>query len=171
MMRMWLPFQTVTDLVAGADVLRLRRHGVIETCAEALFRVRLRPFPKLVSAWHVMWSGALWHERSRGNRCWVYYHQPLGHARFLAVTYVVSTGDCSLGTLRLAGRVLDEIARLKGIDALVCDVGHSRISDRLLRRAGWEPLAPRRWHRNYVKRFYGVFAAPLVVGTRTAEAR
>jgi hypothetical protein len=32
-----------------------------------------------------------------------------------------------------------------------------RLSDRLMARLGWEPLAPRRWHRNFIRRFYGVY--------------
>ena len=56
--------------------------------------------------------------------------------------------------------VLDQIARLKRTDALLCDIAGSRISDRLMSRFGWEPHKPQRWHRNYIKRFYGQYPAP-----------
>jgi len=35
--------------------------------------------------------------------------------------------------------VLDEIARIKGADALLCEVANFRISDRLMTRWGWTP--------------------------------
>ena len=36
------------------------------------------------------------------------------------------------------------------------------ISDRLLARLGWEAHKPQRWHRNYIRRYYGEYptAAP-----------
>jgi hypothetical protein len=74
---------------------------------------------------------------------------------YLALKYVVSSAGASLRTFRAVLVLLDEIARLKGTDALVCDASNLRISDRLLARWGWQPLAARPWHRNYVKRFYG----------------
>jgi hypothetical protein len=56
--------------------------------------------------------------------------------------------------------VLDEIARLKRSDALLCDVSNWRISERLMARFGWEPHCPSRWHRHYIKRFYGEYPPP-----------
>jgi hypothetical protein len=53
--------------------------------------------------------------------------------------------------------VLDEVARLKASDAILCDVWNWRISDRLLARWGWQPHKPDRWHRHFIKRFYGVY--------------
>jgi hypothetical protein len=78
----------------------------------------------------------------------------------LALTYVLSTRQCRLATFKGALDVLDEIARLKGTDALLCDAANSRISDRLLSRWGWQSHCPSRWHRNFIKRFYGVYPLP-----------
>jgi hypothetical protein len=54
---------------------------------------------------------------------------------------------------------LDDVAELKKSDALLCDAANTRISDRLIRRFGWQPHKPQRWHRNYIKRFYGEYPA------------
>jgi hypothetical protein len=70
----------------------------------------------------------------------------------LALPYTISHRDTTLASIRRALAVLDEIARLKGTLSIVCDVSNARISDRLLKRWGWEPHAPMRWHRNYIKR-------------------
>jgi hypothetical protein len=63
---------------------------------------------------------------------------------------------------------LDEIARIKGIDALVCEAWNLRLSDRLLRRCGWERHVLHSRRRHFIKRFYGRYPAnsslPLVCG-------
>jgi hypothetical protein len=157
----WRPFQNVTDLACGADVLRRRAYGVIEVERGRLVRVRLRPWPKIVTVAAVLWSGERFHRRRRGDRAWLYYNQPRRFRNFLAVTYGLSTGDCSLATVRTALAVLDEIARIKHIDALLCDVTHSRLSERIMARFGWQPHKPQHWHRNFIKRFYGQYPPPL----------
>ncbi|NQU23502.1 MAG: hypothetical protein HQ567_19655 [Candidatus Nealsonbacteria bacterium] len=153
-------FDTVTDLVEGADVLRRRRYGVIEVVAGRFRRVRLRPFPKIISAPEILLFGGLHHSRRPGDRLLLYYNQPLRFPNFLALKYVVSARHTRMATLTRAADALDEIARLKQVDAILCDVGNWRISTRLLCRWGWHPHCPSRWHRHYIKRFYGRYPPP-----------
>jgi hypothetical protein len=160
--------ETVHDLEAGAAILRRRRYGVIEIVDGRLRRVRLRPFPKLVSVLGVWLDEWLCHGRRQGDRCWLYYNQPRSCSNFLAVVHIVSTAGTSYRTFRLAATVLDEIARIKRTDAIVCHVTNGRISDRLLRRWGWEQHAPRLRGRNYIKRFYGHYPPPLWPDTARA---
>lgn len=150
-------FESITDLSAQAERVRVRRYGVIEVQGGCLGRVVLRPFPKLVTALGPLLFGPRAHRRSDGDWCRVYYNQPRSCSNFLAVTYALSSRDCSLKSIRTAARVLDDIAELKQTDALLCDVANSRISDRLLTRWGWQAHCPQRWHRNFIKRFYGVY--------------
>jgi hypothetical protein len=75
----------------------------------------------------------------------------------LALKYIVSTHGTSYQTFRAALVVLDWVAELKQIDAIVCDAANIRLSDRLMARLGWEPHKPQRWHRNYIRRFYGTY--------------
>lgn len=145
----------------SAGWIRKRRHGVIEIRAGRLHAVR----PMLVARRATFldhWWG-LWRHRHAAPRdcvrCW--FHHPASAPRYLALAYVVSWPGTRLASFRLALRVLDEIARLRQVDAIVCDVANSRISDRLLARWGWTPHAPQRWHRNYIKRFYGNYPPPL----------
>ena len=65
--------------------------------------------------------------------------------------------EIALETFRRALTALDEIARIKRSDALLADVSNLRISDRLLARWGWVPHCPSRWHRHFIKRFYGSY--------------
>jgi hypothetical protein len=153
-------FETVTDLAAGAETLTRRRYGIIEM-AEGRFRgVRLRPFPKIVSAPGILLFGNAYHRYFHGDRLWLYYNQPLRFPNFLTLKYVVSGRETSLASLVRALDVLDEIARLKRSDALLCDVGNWRIGTKLLARWGWTPHCPSRWHRHYIKRFYGEYPPP-----------
>jgi hypothetical protein len=162
-------FETVTDLVAQADILRRRPYGVIEMIEGRLHRVVLRPFPKFATLAQVLW-GQWSHDRFGGDRCWLNYNQPRRCSKFLSLKYVVSGKSTSLQSFRGATLVLDEIARLKGTDAIVCDAANLRISDRLLARWGWEPHFPSRWHRHFIKRFYGTYSnysPPAVASTRS----
>ncbi|MGE0610226.1 MAG: hypothetical protein AB7O62_24255 [Pirellulales bacterium] len=152
-------FETVTDLAAGADILRRRPYGVIEIADGQLHRIVLRPWPKLV-CWPQMAMFQRWPAlRGRGDACRLYYNQPRWHRNYLALKYVVSTNDASFRSFRLAAIILDEIARIKRSDAILCDVANARISDRLLTRWNWQPLRPDSIQRLFIKRFYGNYPA------------
>ena len=82
----------------------------------------------------------------------------LAMPNFLALAYALSARETSMRTVRVGLDVLDEIARLKTSDALLCDAGNWRISQRFMRRWGWEPHCPTAWwHRHFIKRFYGAY--------------
>jgi hypothetical protein len=147
--------ESIAEPSLPVEALRQRGHGVIETADERLAAVRLRRLPKMVSLPEALWLGRVVHARRRGNRCLLYYNQPRSCPNYLALKYVVSQRDTTLATFRLALVVLDRIAAIKCSDAIVADVTNLRISDRLLRRWGWEPHLAGGWHRHWIKRFYG----------------
>ena len=164
------PFvETLLDLDAGCERLRARRYGVIETAGGRLVAVHLRPWPKLVSLPEIFPFGPRYHAAGVPDRCLLYYNQPWRMPSFLALKYVVSTTGTSYATFRTALTVLDQIAELKHTDAIVCDARNLRLSDRFLARLGWEPLRPRRWHRNFIRRFYGVYPQKAATGGRGAK--
>ena len=140
--------------------MRRGRYGVIDVRDGRLAAIHLRPWPKLVSALEVEWLGRRWHEATPGDRCLLYYNQPRRHPNFLALKYIVSHRDCTLATFNRALLALDEVARVKRSDAILCDAWNLRISDRLFARWGWEPHKPGRWHRHFIKRFYGEYPPP-----------
>ena len=162
-------FQTVTDLSGGAATLRQRAYGVIETADERLVGIHLRPWPKLVTVAEAWWGQRRRHERLAGNHCWLYYNQPLTSPNYLAAVYVVSNRDTTLATFHGALVVLDEIARLKRTDAIVCEIRNSRISDRLLRRWGWAQHLADSGRRHFIKRFYGTYPRALLPTTPLAR--
>jgi hypothetical protein len=149
--------RTLDNPFARRDELRLARYGVIATEQGRLVSIQLRRWPRIATALEASWIGRGRHRSQPGGRCWLYYNQPRGFDNFLALKYVVSQRDCTLATFHRALEVLDEVARLKGTDAILCDAWNVRISDRLLARWGWEAHRPSRAHRHFIKRFYGTF--------------
>jgi len=146
-------YETVVDLAASRDTILRRRYGVIETAAGELRRILYRPYPKVSTELGTRLIGRWAHRLLRGNRCRLYFNQPRSCPTFLALQYVETTRDADYATFRRALTTLDEIARLKQIDALVCDASNLKLSDRFLARLGWEAHAPMPGHRNFIKRF------------------
>jgi len=152
-------WETIVDLEAAAPRIAARRYGVIQTQAGRFECLTLRPFPKWSSLVDVRVFGRRRHESMPGDHCWLYYNQPWGHESFLALSLVVSSSRGTFATVTRALKALDEIARIKRSDALLCDACNLRISDRVLRRWGWEPHKPGSSRRNFIKRFYGNYSA------------
>ena len=148
-------WQTVEHWDAAQDLIRRRRYGVIETSAGQLRAIHFRPLPKILSWPEVFPVGPNYHARGRADRCLLYYNQPLSSPNFLALKYMVTTAGTPYASFSAALQILDAIAQLKQSDAILCDASNSRLSDRLLARFGWQAHKPGRWHRNFIKRFYG----------------
>jgi hypothetical protein len=161
--------RTLTDPFAECEALRRGRYGVIETRDGRLVSICLRTWPKIATTLEANLSGNHCHRGRPGDRCRLYYNQPRSFPNFLALKYVVSQRDCTLATFRRALEVLDEVARVKRTDAILCDAWNLRISDRLLARWGWKPHKPTRWHRHFIKRFYGVYPTERAEVRATAQ--
>ena len=153
-------WETITDLRACGDTLRRRRYGVIAMRDGHLHSIQLRPWPKLISLPEALWLGSVHQQMLAGDRCWLYYDQPLFHGNFLAVKYVLASRDCTFATLKGAMTVLEEVARIKRSDAALADVSNAKISDRLLAREGWQRHCQPSFRRHYIKRFYGEYSEP-----------
>lgn len=165
------------EWLAALPAIHAARYGVIETAGGRLQAMHVRLFPKLVALPEVWPVAKRYHGNGTADKCLLYFNQPRSCPNFLALKYVVSTQATSYATFRAAIATLDAIAAEKGIDALVCDAANSRLSDRFLTRQGWEKHKPQRWHRNFIKRFYGEYpriklpvvqtVGPLQVSTDT----
>lgn len=151
------PIERITDLESSRERICARRYGVIETAGGQFISVRLRPWPKLVSLPELWPVGSRYHCRGAADRCLLYYNQPRRMPNFIALKYIVSTPGTSYRTFRAAVVALDVIATLKRTDAIVCDAANLRLSDRLMARLGWQPHRQQRWHRNFIRRFYGIY--------------
>lgn len=153
-----LGFEEITDLDLQADRLRRRSHGVIEVIAGERWRIMLRPYPKVVSLPDALVLGRYLHAQRCGDRCLLYFNQPRRSPRYLALKYLISQRDSRFATILRALGLLDQIAEIKEIDAVVADVTNRRISEAMLSRWGWEAHCPGRWHRHWIKRYHGQYA-------------
>ena len=150
-------FEIARDLQADADLLRRRFHGIIETRDGQLSVIYLRPWPATVSIfrlWRDMWGRTV---TPKEDVCRLYFDQLRSQPNYMALKYVVSHSGTSFATARAAARVLDEIARIKRTDAIVCEARNARISDRLLARWGWQRHVLTSKRRHFIKRFYGYY--------------
>lgn len=150
-------FGSISDLQTGAEQIRQQRFGVIVVREGRLREIRFRPWPKVISIPEIGWLGSWRHKHIRKDECRAFYNQPWGHSSFLALRYLESGVGTSLRSVNVALAVLDEVARIKGTDALLCDAASFRLSPRVMKRYGWEAHKQQRWHRNYIKRFYGEY--------------
>jgi hypothetical protein len=159
----------VTDLIAQSAIVRDRRYGVIEVANGEFQRLTLRALPKIATFLDVLWLGPRTHKNSAGDRCWLYYNQPRRFPNFLAITYMVSTKNCSLASLQRTQFLIDEIARIKHSDAALCQAWNLRLSERALARYGWEPHVSGAWRRHFIKRYYGTYAPIKLAESAPAE--
>ena len=150
-------FETIHDFEAGRETIAKCSYGVIEVADGEFVGIHLRPWPKIVSVVEAKWMGGWQHERRERDQCLLYYNQPIAHRNFLALKYTVTSYRTTYKTFRRTLIVLDEIAKLKKTDAIVAEVSNKRISDRFMKRCGWEPHLPNKKARHFIKRFYGQY--------------
>ena len=148
-------FRRIADLDRQHAELVAGRYGVIEIEDGRLQHITLRPWPKIVSLWESLGWGEYLHRHRPGDRCRLFYNQPRGSDRFLAFKYFLATRGTSLRSFHTALDTLDEIARIKRSDAIVCEAANLRLNERIMRRYGWEQHTSK--PRNYIKRFYGSY--------------
>ena len=156
-------FDSINDLLESKEVVRRRRYGVIEVVGSELISVSFRPWPKMISVAEIGWFGAAAHRKKEADRCVLYYNQPIQSSNYLALKYVVSNHGTSYKTFRKCLVVFDQIAWIKRTDALVCEASNLRISDRFMKRQGWERHMESSSRRHYIKRFYGEYPEHAVL--------
>lgn len=147
--------QPVSNIAQHAELLANRRCGRIVAERGQLEAVYGRWWPYIGSLLQT-WID----KRFRlvtSDRCELYYHAPLTSSKFLTLSYVRSGPKTSLSTFYASTLVLDEIARLRRANAIVCNVTNVRITDRLMQRWGWEEHCQDWAGRHFIKRLYGEY--------------
>lgn len=163
-------FKTISEVGPNTDPIRKRAYGMIEVTDQRLVAIHFRPWPKLISTVEALWIGGWKHkQKPKTNSCKIYYNQPIAHRNYLALAYVESTSGTSYATLLRALYVLDHVAMLKRSDAIICEVTNDRLSDRFLRRRGWEPYMEASKKRHWIRRFYGDYSSVEKKSLKIAE--
>ncbi len=150
-------YETVTDIEAQADLVRQRRFGVIEAVDGRFRSVVFRPWPTWVSIPEVLLLAPWLRRWHRPDRCLLYFDQPRRQPNYLAVKYLLTSAGTSYASVVAARWALDEVARVKQSDALVCQVSNKRLNSRIMKRWGWDPLNDSPRCTLFVRRFYGKY--------------
>lgn len=145
----------VSHLETQVQLIVNRRSGLIVTSEGALQAVYGRWWPYQGTHLHALYD-QYWRQTG-GDYCQLYYHVPWNAPQFLTLDYIRSPRTTCVPTIQAALFVLDEIARLKGSLAIVCNVINDRLTDRVLQRWGWEKHCAHWSGRHFIKRFYGHF--------------
>ena len=152
--------QQIFDLESHSQQLRRWRCGRIVTQAGKLVRVERRLVCGSVSMAQVWWQSR--YGRPEDDLCWLDYHQPMGLPAFLTLDYIRSGRKSGYRTFVAACHLLDEIARIRGAQAIVAHVSNASISDRLLERLGWERHLNHWSGRHWIRRFYDGYPEPCL---------
>lgn len=148
----------VRDPIIGAEELRRWRCGRIIMAAGELVEIQRLPWPMSASIVQAWWQNGF--GRRQEDRCVLDYHQPLGMPTFLTLDYVRSGSRTCYKTFAGASHLLDEIARIRNSQAIVAHVTNTNISDRLLKRLGWERHLAHWRGRHWIKRFHDGYPDP-----------
>ena len=135
------------------DARRIRRIrcGRIVTRGGHLVSVSWR-LPMPATMWRV------WRHRllGRGDHdlCRLDYRVPFGAPRLIAIDYMHAGRRSGYPSFRRAVEVLDRIAETRNAIAIVAHVTNDLLTDRLMRRMGYERHGKRLDGRHYIRRFY-----------------
>lgn len=143
---------SVIDPIIGSAEIRRWRCGRIVMQRGCLIEIQRRLTVGSVSVAQVWWQAKF--GRKDDDMCWLDYHQPLGMPGFLTLDYVRAGTRAGFKSFVGATHVLDEIARIRGSLAIVAHVSNGNISDRLLKRLGWEQHLTKWKGRHWIRRFY-----------------
>jgi hypothetical protein len=143
--------RTVTDLHGQAATVKRWPSGKIRMASGKLIDIRCGIVARRTSVARVWLENRF---RSLGpNCCVLHYHSPL-LSRYLSLDFVLAGPGTELATIRGACAMLDEVARLRGAVAIFAHLSTTQISDRLLRRLGWQQHRFGASGRHWIKRFY-----------------
>jgi hypothetical protein len=149
----WFNSIDTLDHADNREMIRRRRYGVIETARGELSRIDFRPFPKWISIVEIVYQQYRFHRRRTENRCLIYYNAPRRCPAYLVAAYILTFAGTRYDTVHRACDVLDEVARIRQSEAIVCHVTNRRMSDRVMERFGWRKQAIHPRRRHFIKRF------------------
>lgn len=132
---MWIR-RSFSQLDSNENAISRIRCGRIVMREGRLERIEQHWLRSPVSVAQVWWQAKF--AALEGDVCCLDYHVPRGMSAFVTLDYVRSGDATRYATAIGAFQVLDEIARLRKSYAIVAHVSNSRITDRHLKRAGWE---------------------------------
>ena len=126
------------------------RYGVVEVRNDREYSIRRRWFPKMPSQLEA-WIDARW-RRLPDNQLHLYYNAPFRCPGFLVLAYARAGNHTSIETFRNGLSVLDEIAKMMRMHAIVCEATNPRLTSRVMDYFGYTRHAHQLKGHHYIKR-------------------
>ena len=140
----------VASIEGNIDRVRKWNYAELELSDGKLLGIYPRWWPRLASQWESFQDGYI--RNLPVDFCRVYYAFPRRAPGFMSVLYARSGPKTQYKTLYRAVVVMDEIARLRNTDAIVCQTISPRASERLMNRWGYVRHAFAVGENHYIKR-------------------
>jgi hypothetical protein len=97
------------------------------------------------------WIDARW--RRLPDNCWqLYYNAPYRCPGYLVLAYVRAGRNTSVASLRTGMSVLDEIAKIMQMQAIVCETTNPKLTSRVMEYFGYIRHAHQLKGLHYIKR-------------------
>lgn len=164
-------FETIRSVRDHQETIRNRPYGLIESANGKFSSIQIRPYPKIASVIEAHWIQGMKRKRKMRDVCRVYYNQPFAHRNYLAVGYLESAVGTTIKTLFATLDMLEQVAFIKQSDAILAEISNPKISDRILKRRGWDRHLEHKKKRHWIKRFYGVYPESVAFGLEPNESQ
>lgn len=126
------------------------RYGVVEVRNDRAYCIQRRLLPKMPSMFEA-WLDARW-RRLPDNEVRLYYNVPYRCEGFMVLAYARSGSRTSLASFRTGLSVLEEIAKLKRLQAIVCHASNPKLTERVMHYFGYTRHASHLKGYHYIKR-------------------
>jgi hypothetical protein len=141
---------SVASIHGNQDRIRSWRYGEVELSNGEIVAIYSRWWPRFGSQWEA-WQDS-YHRTLPANSCRAYYAFPHSAPGFMSVLYARSGPGTQYRTISRAASAMDEIARIRGAQAIVCQVVSERGTERLMKRWGYVRHAFSLGDNHYIKR-------------------
>ena len=141
---------SVSCIAGNESTINAWTYGELEFCDGRLISIRPRWWPRIGSTWESMQDSYL---RNVPNKVLIaYYAFPLRSPGFMSVLYAHSGPETQYKTILRAVLTVDEIARLRNAQAIVCQTVSARATERLMSRWGYVRHAITLGNNHFIKR-------------------
>jgi len=143
-----LPY--VNSIHGHRDLIRAWRYGEVELSNGEFVGIYARWWPRFGSQWET-WQET-YNPTLPPDSCRAYYAFPRKAPGFMSVLYARSGPSTQYKTIYRAVNAMDEIAKLRDAQAIVCQMVTERGSERLMKRWGYVRHAFSLAGNHYIKR-------------------
>lgn len=139
------------DSIHGShDRIRTWRYGEVEVSNGEVVAIYPRWWPRVGSQWE-SWQDSV-HRTLPTDSCRAYYAFPRRAPGFMSVLYARSGPGTQYKSIARAASAMDEIARIRDAQAIVCQMISERGTERLMKRWGYVRHAFSLGDNHYIKR-------------------